>query len=301
MEKEVPRVAPRAETDWDFAAALRAGSVRELEKAIGHPLLPLRALAGRLAPAAVGALPWSPLVFATGNFAYAAELPAEADLNEYLRPVGDLLLLPGAAGSGSNSEGDPTSAAGFESDSDAATESASAGSESGSDAGARPAAGSMVVLLSEREANGLFEALWPGSSASNRLGKAGGGGTAPLLVSMPYACSAQHDGPLRVAACASWDASRQLAAQLPAGRLRPQLASLQLFNGETTFVPPQQLVGLEVAAWWGLPTLAALRALVAGQRAAAEALVAMRGKQVLFAYSQLELACDAEHHGGGAA
>lgn len=236
-----------------------------------------------LAPAAVRDLPWSPLILATRNFAFATEQPADSALNEYLRPVGDLLLLP-------------TTDGGVASKTDS-----------------KPAAGGAVVLLSEREACGLMEALWPGGGGggSNGVGKASSSRAGPLLTSLPYACAAQPTGaaagaaqpaePLRLAACASRQAAASLAAQLSAGRFRAQLASLQLFDGETTFVPPRQLGGRGVDAWWALPPLAALRALVTGQRAAAEALVAMRGKQVLFAFSQLEVACDAGQRDGDAA
>ncbi|KAL4434355.1 hypothetical protein ABPG75_000796 [Micractinium tetrahymenae] len=290
VEQEVARVAALAETDWNYASALLAGSCGELERHIGRRLLPLRSLAAQLAPAAVGGLAWSPLVFATPNFAFTTEQPAGAALNEYLRPVGYLLLLPAAPGSGCGGGGDAC-------------------------ADSKARAGGAVVLLSEREANGLMEALWPGSSAgggsssSNGFSKAGSGGAAPLLVSLPYACAAQptgaasaaaQAGPLRLGVYACRQAEEQLAVQLSAGQFRSQLASLALFDGETTYVPPSQLGGLAEHAWWRLPTLAALRKLAAGQRAAAEALVAMRGKQVLFAYSQLEVACD-EQPGGAAA
>lgn len=281
VEEEVARVAPLAEASWDYAAALHAGSVEALERAIGKSLLPLSSLAAHLVPSAVSGLAWSPRVFATPSFAYATEQPPEAALNEYLRPVGDMLLL------------------------------ADASSGCDSDAEAKPAAGGAVVLLSEREANGFLEALWPGGSRSTTLrSKAGSCRAAAMVVSMPYACAVQPTGtaaagarpaaPLQLAACVSSEVARQLAAQLAAGQFRAQLASLQLFNGDATFVPPWQLAGVDVDAWWQLPPLATLRALVAGQRAAAEALVAMRGKQVLFAFSQLELACDAEQPGAGA-
>ncbi|KAL4423252.1 hypothetical protein ABPG77_000044, partial [Micractinium sp. CCAP 211/92] len=282
VEKEVARVAPLAEASWDYAAALHAGSVEALERAIGKRLLPLSSLAAHLVPQAVSGLAWSPLVFATPNFAHATEQAPGAALNEYLRPVGDMLLLADAPG------------------------------EYDSHADAKPAAGGAVVLLSEREANGFLEALWPGGSRTtgNVRSKAGSYRAAAMLVSMPYACAVQPTGtaaaqarpagPLQLAACVSSEVARQLAAQLSAGQFRAQLASLRLFNGDATFVPPWQLAGVDEDAWWQLPSLATLRALVAGQRAAAEALVAMRGKQVLFAYSQLELACDAEQPGAAA-
>ena len=212
-------------------------------------------------PAAVGCVPWSPHVFCTPNFAVAVQQPEGEALNEYLRPVGHLLLLP-------------------------AEEVAAKGSST-SGSGRISEAGRSVLLLSEREANGLLEAMWAGNG---RGGSQPAGKAAPLLVSLCYACAAP---PLRLAAAVLSGGARQavgqMAAEPGAGAFQPQLVSLQLWDGEATYVPEEPKQGQQAPR-----QLVLLRQLVAGRGAAAEALVAMRGKQVLFSRSQLEQACDAD-------
>ena len=129
-------------------------------------------------------------------------------------------------------------------------------------------AGRAIVLVSEREADGLLRCgatvahvtyAW---SAQQQQEQEQGGTSAPL----------GHAGP---------------AVGEAAAALRPALASELLFNGETVFVRPGNGSGVRESA-----QLALLRALVGGRAAAARAIVAARGKQALFARSQLELACD---------
>ncbi|GAB4822814.1 hypothetical protein N2152v2_009860 [Parachlorella kessleri] len=76
-----------------------------------------------------------------------------------------------------------------------------------------------------------------------------------------------------------------------AGSFLPPLVSLQLFDGTTMYVDPR-VHGSEWEAVRALPPLLALHELVGGHKVAAEALVRMRGKEVHFARSHLELACD---------
>lgn len=309
-ERQVPRATAAAEADWDYAAALAAPSLAALQQQAGLQLLRLRQLAAQVEPAAVGALPWSPWVWSTANFAQAVQLPAGQAANEYLRPVSELLLLPSADGPGGGAAAD-------------------GGRRASSGGDAMLAA----LLLSEREASGLLEALWASScsssSASSSSGTGDGAGSSPskapfgrspagrqpLLVSLCYAAAAQplrnggEASPLRLAAAVGGSSNSgtgdggTLAARLRASDLRAQLVSLQLWDGETSFANPADLgdrdMGWEVQR--ALPTLARLRRLVAGQRGAAEALFAMRGKAVLFGHSQLERACDAESGGGGGA
>eukprot|EP00887_Chlorella_sp_A99_P004660 scaffold4.g4660.t1 len=271
VECEVPRVTAREEVDWSYAKVLDASSVEELRSRTGLALLPLRGLAARLEPGAVGALAWSGRLFCTPNFANAVELPAGGGSpGEYLRPVDALLLLPAGGADGE-----------------------------------APAA----VLVSEREANGLLEQLWargPGVSIGPPANAPPSKPRHPVLASLCYAAQALQParggaagaGPLRLAArvsAAGWAAppGATLAAEVA------PITHLQLFNGETTFVDPRQHgTGWETLG--RLPHLRMVAALAGGHVAAAEALVAMRGKAVLFARSQLEQACSAERWGRGA-
>lgn len=285
-ERQVPRSSAAEEADWEFTAALGVPSLADLQRAAGLPLLRLRELAAQLVPPALGALPWSPWVWAMPNFAAAVALPAGQVANEYLRPVGELLLLPAAA------------------------------EEGGAAGSGRGDAMLAALLLSEREGSGLLEAMW--SSIATASSSEGGSSSSetpaasrqpPLLVSLCFACAAQplRNGgaamPLRLAASAvgggRWADDGPLTSRLRAGDLRPQLVSLQLWDGETTYADPAALGQLGWEAQRALPTLSRLRRLVAGQGAAVEALVSMRGKGVLFSHSQLERACDAEGGGGG--
>lgn len=81
------------------------------------------------------------------------------------------------------------------------------------------------------------------------------------------------------------------------GALTRQLVSVQLFNGETTYVKGTQVAGASASLGWAAlkaeQQLVELHKLVGGRIATVEALVSMRGKQMLLSRSQLELACDA--------
>ncbi|PRW58669.1 hypothetical protein C2E21_2704 [Chlorella sorokiniana] len=300
-ERQVPRATAVAEADWDYAAAMAAPSLAALQERAGLQLLRLRQLAAQVEPAAVGALPWSPWVWATANYAQAVQQPAGQAANEYLRPVGELLLLPAADDPGGG----------------AAESGSRRASSSGGDAMLA------ALLLSEREASGLLEAVWAASSsrssssgkeAKTSPGSIAAGKASPLLVSLCYAAAAQllRNGgeapPLRLPAAVgggsdsdSSSSGGALAVRLRAGDMRAQLVSLQLWDGETSYADAAALGPKGWEAERALPTLARLRRLVVGQRAAAEALVAMRGKAVLFGHSQLERACDAEGGSGGGA
>ena len=276
VERELPRLEPVDEPDWDHAAALRARCLADLESCAGLQLVPLRRAAEILLhPGSLAALAWSPRVYCTLNYAATVSLPTDAPFNDFLRPVGELLLLPAC------------------------------GAADGGGSGAKPAAA--AVLLSEREANGLLAAAY-GSGGGG--GTKGSGSDGPLLVDAAYAWAAQPQvgaaagpaDPLRLAASlargGALHADGQLAAQLSAGGLLPQLVSARLFDGAATYVPPAQLAGMRWEAQRELAPLAELRKLVAGRGAAAEALVGARGKQVLYSHSQLERATDPRRHGG---
>lgn len=74
------------------------------------------------------------------------------------------------------------------------------------------------------------------------------------------------------------NALQQLSHGRHASKLAVQeVVSLQLLNGHASY---------------GVQQLRHLRGMVSGKREAAQALVSMRGKQLLFPCSSLELACD---------
>lgn len=82
--------------------------------------------------------------------------------------------------------------------------------------------------------------------------------------------------------------------------LLPQLVSMQLFDGATKFVHDEGWSDEgDIQQQRSARPMQLLRRLVAGRGAAAEALVHLRGKQVHFASSQLELACDVDCCGDG--
>lgn len=194
---------------------------------------------------------------------------ANASLNEYLRSVGSVLLLP--AGGSAASAGD-----------------------------SKEAAGPALVLLSEREANGLLEKLWCGSGGGNSGSGSKGTTPVPLLACLTYAAAVQQPGLngqrvlLRLATAlraggSSWWAPGSLESTLRDGAFMRPLVSTQLFNGETTFVPQRG-----DARWEDVrraPALVQLASLAGGHAPAAEALVDMRGKASFFLRSQLERAC----------
>ncbi|PNH12759.1 hypothetical protein TSOC_000243 [Tetrabaena socialis] len=94
VERQVPRVQPAAEQDWDDATALAARSPSQLDPAAR--VVPLPAVAQRLEPGTLADIGWSPR-FCTSNFAHAtAGLQPGTALNEYLRAVDALLLFPGS-------------------------------------------------------------------------------------------------------------------------------------------------------------------------------------------------------------
>jgi hypothetical protein len=261
VERQVPRVAAASEEDWDYSKALDATSLQDLVQQTGLKLLPLKYLAAKLQPESMGAIRWSPQVFCTRNFALAIQQPAGGGaLNEYLRPVDALLLLPGSEKDGPE--------------------------------------GPSVLLLSERECNALLELQW--QAGGSRSSETAVSSKQPLLLTnLCFAYKAQGSHGLA-------EPSPPLAVQLggsgrsylAGGELMPQLVSLALFNGETTYVDQGQAGQQPWEVLRELPQLRQLRALVKEHGAVAEAVVAMRGKQVLLSRSQLEQACDPERHAG---
>jgi hypothetical protein len=270
VERQVPRVAAADERDWEYDRAPGAASLQDLvRRCAGLKVLQLKELAAMLEPQGMRRVVWSASVFCTSNFALAIKQPAgNGALNEYLRAVDAMLVLP-------------------------------QGEEEGG--------GPSVLLLSERECNALLEVLWKGGSNSSSASymrtrtSVLAPRQAPLLTSLCYAYKAQGirgltaDSPLRLAVGLG-SCGTLLADRLKRGELMQQLVSLALFNGETTYVDQGQAGPQPWEVLRELPQLRLLRALVKEHALAVEALVAMRGKQVLLSRSQLEQACDPDRH-----
>jgi hypothetical protein len=101
QEVQVPAVQPAVERDWQYAAALSAGSVQQLVTSGGlRPVQVLQQAARLLEPASIGDISWSSKVYATHNYlcttaqAAADKATQRGLLNAYLRPADNLLLLP---------------------------------------------------------------------------------------------------------------------------------------------------------------------------------------------------------------
>lgn len=145
-----------------------------------------------------------------------------------------------------------------------------------------------ALLVSEREADAFLELGWASGSVTANLPSASGSSqaSAPVLVNLCYAAAGfDADAQPRLALLVSHRAAAQ-AAESPQrlGSARRalnlgvhEIVSLQLLNGHASF---------------GGQQFGRLCRMVGGRREAARELVSMRGKQSLFAHSNLELACD---------
>lgn len=98
VQREVPRLQPAAEKDWDYKQVLHAPSLQDVIEDAGA--IPLAELTGCLSPADVRCVPWSRNVYCSANFASTVmgRHVDGGDLNEYMRGVDALLLLPVTAG-----------------------------------------------------------------------------------------------------------------------------------------------------------------------------------------------------------
>jgi hypothetical protein len=225
-EVQVAKAAPAAEVDWQYSAALQAGSVTQLQQVAG--IMPLAQLVQQLHPAGLGDIPWSSDVFVTRNF--YATVTGTSGLSEYLRPLGHLLLF---------SSGE-------------------------------------VLLLSDREADGVLKAAWGGSiSAVSKP---------PQLMLLTHAdphASQLHAGSgLRQAAAAA--TGQPLTVTLGTGKhvslqlTVQQVVSLLLFNGGAMYSSKEQRQQLV--------------RMVRGRQEEVEALLALRGKLPQLPRSHLERA-----------
>ncbi len=207
VERQVPRAQPVLETDWAYGSVLGATCVSNLDPDAGVARL-CDVVRQQLLPASLGALPWSPHVYCTRNFAVAVSLAdaaaaaapaahAKGDgtvggsgggassppLSEYLRPVDTVLVLvcgsrqAGNGGAGGRANGSADTAAG--------------------------GTGSHIelLLLSEREADGVLQAirLQRGAAATAAAGAgaamagAGATGATPGSSSAPRVLRGRQD------------------------------------------------------------------------------------------------------------
>ncbi|GIL51274.1 hypothetical protein Vafri_7113, partial [Volvox africanus] len=92
VERQVPAVKAARESDWNYATGLKASSVADLDAAAA--LKPLSDAVVTLEPKSLSDISWSSAVWCTRNFLNtAASSPNTAELNQYLRPVGALVLF----------------------------------------------------------------------------------------------------------------------------------------------------------------------------------------------------------------
>ena len=235
QEVQVPGVAPAEENDWTYSAALQAASAAQLARSCAAlQLVPLPRAAQLLAPEAVGQVPWSGAVFCTANCIYTTQLAMAAAQQGGAPGLLNEYLRP-------------------------------------LDAALLLPSGE-VVLLSERELDGLLEVLWAGGG--------GAGGSVVALLSLRYANRAFPQRARPKLAASLKPAGRDLLSRLAAS----ELVSVQLFNGAATYEGQEQQ--------------GELVRMVRGRMEAAEALVAMRGALPLFPRSDLQKACDGYLLGG---
>ena len=152
-----------------------------------------------------------------------------------------------------------------------------------------------LLLLSEREADGLMEQLWP--SGGRQAPPAAGAGPQPMLLSFALlraACQDRCDGntgasPRLVVRAPNEPSPASTLGLCKLEKTFPELVSVQLFNGDTTFSAQADATWEQVRA---TPLGKEIHRMVQHKKQVVEALVAMHGKQTLLAYSHLEQACD---------
>ncbi|GIL75394.1 hypothetical protein Vretifemale_5196 [Volvox reticuliferus] len=92
VERQVPAVMAAPESDWKYATGLTANSVTDLDAAA--VLTRLSDAVATLGPRSLSDISWSSAVWCTRNFLMAAASSHNtAELNQYLRPVGTLVLF----------------------------------------------------------------------------------------------------------------------------------------------------------------------------------------------------------------
>jgi hypothetical protein len=120
VERQIPRMESAAEKDWEYSKVVGAVSIDQVANVVGA--MSLAKAAGHLRPSSVSGIPWSKHVYCTANFLSTICGDGQATIqNEYLRPVDAVVLFPPRPNKSPSSPD--------------------------------------VLLLSEREANGLLELL----------------------------------------------------------------------------------------------------------------------------------------------
>jgi hypothetical protein len=125
-----------------------------------------------------------------------------------------------------------------------------------------------VLLLSEREADGVQEQIW-----NHRTTTAAAAAGRAVLVSLAFT-----QPPAAVATAAPRTGGPGYHGVMPAAVLR-ELVSVLLFNGCTSYTSGTQQVQQ-------------LQEMMTGNKACAEVLLSLRGKLALLSRSDLELSCD---------
>ncbi|KAG2451920.1 hypothetical protein HYH02_003695 [Chlamydomonas schloesseri] len=266
-EKQAPKQQPAPEIDWSYRHALGVTSLEQLQAPAAGMLQPLGKAVAQLdsldSAQPMSAVPWSDKVHVSRNYLNSiADLPPGQPLNEYLRPVGWLLVLAdGAVVLLSEREADQLLAAAW------ATGAAAGGLN------AAATDGPLLVSLTY---------AWQAVTLPVSLGKP------PLLVTNLGRAAARGGAQ---GSAAAWE---QLRRRLGVR----QLVSVCVFAGETCYrVRPGIGDGaarvtdaaLDAAAQ---RVAAELRQLVAGRRPQVQQLLEMRGRQSHIARSDLEKAVE---------
>lgn len=274
---EVARATPAAEQDWDYACVAKYGSLHSISKHCR--LFRMQDVLLMTQPESIRHIVWSPRVFVTSNYIWATASAQWAYNVNAVRP-GSLAAAVVTSGVHTTSIGEYLRPV--------------------SNLLLLPCGG--VILLSEREAEGILEQLYvnarsqhsaPADAATNKPADLPQGAH---LLSLCYIRLAKHCSnlsstrssstglkqgvqllaiPLSKSPC-NRSSSNMFWQQLPA---IPELVSVHLFNGGAMYDGDQQ-------------QLSHLKMMVQGRTEAVEALLDIRGKHALFPRSQLELACD---------
>eukprot|EP00775_Hariotina_reticulata_P004976 gene4976-5218_t len=265
-EVEVAQVQPAEEEDWAYSAALTALSVEQLNAAGGSAVgaMPLKDVMRLLPGDHLASIPWSTNVYCTANFTLSTAESRRQQANS-LGSQQSVLPASGTAVS------------------DIAHTTILGAAGSSLAEYLRPVGAMLVfrrtgelevVLLSEREADGVQEQLW----ADGKTTATAAAVHKPVLVSLAYT------QPLLASAVSALAAPAASAGKAWFGGVAVpipvrQLVSVLLFNGCTTYDPSESQVQL-------------LHEMMRGKKEAAEVLLSLRGKLALLARSDLELACD---------
>ena len=271
QERQPPMQKPRLETNWpSYSAACTASTLVQLQAAAAHGTLqPLSTAVDWLdsqdPTQPMDAVPWSGRVYISCNYLHAiADLPDDQPLNDYLRPVGWLLVLSGGeVVLLSEREADQLLAAAWH----AAAKGAAAAGRSGATATDGP----LLVSLAY---------AWQAVASLPRA-------KPPLLVTNLGLAAA---GIAQDPATAWPQLRRRLGVR--------QLISVRVFAGETSYRVRPGIMGaapsngnaeLKAAAQ---KVEAELRRLVEGRRPQVQQLLVMRGRQSQMTRSDLEKAVE---------